>query len=64
MSHRQGDERRDLAAVTVPPHHCFVLGDNRNESLDNRSFGPLPLVAITGRVEFRYARVRRMGAIH
>ena len=32
----------------------FVLGDNRLNSLDSRSFGPIPADQIVGRVALRY----------
>lgn len=44
----------DMDAVTVPPHHVFVLGDNLPGSRDSRHIGPVPLVAVVGRVEMVY----------
>jgi signal peptidase I len=40
--------------ITVPEHHCFVLGDNRNNSMDSRNFGPIPLATIIGRADYIY----------
>ena len=40
--------------ITVPDGHCFVLGDNRNNSSDSRHFGPVPLVDVKGRVDYIY----------
>ena len=37
-------------AAMVPPGHFYVLGDNRQQSLDSRDFGPVPRSAIRGRV--------------
>ncbi|KAF5770549.1 putative signal peptidase I [Helianthus annuus] len=37
-------------AVKIPEGHCWVEGDNPTDSLDSRSFGPIPLGLIRGRV--------------
>jgi len=34
----------------VPPGDVFVLGDHRADSIDSRTFGPIPLDNIDGRV--------------
>lgn len=39
-----------VAEVTVPDHHCYVLGDNRGDSLDSRMLGPVPMIALVGKV--------------
>jgi signal peptidase I len=44
----------DFAKITVPEHHCFVLGDNRNLSKDSRHFGPVLLATVKGRADYLY----------
>jgi signal peptidase I len=41
--------RRNFGPVTVPAGHCFVLGDNRDNSADSRYIGFVPYDYITGR---------------
>jgi signal peptidase I len=36
----------------VPPNHVFVMGDNRANSKDARTFGPVPLDNIKGKAMF------------
>jgi signal peptidase I len=44
----------DYPATVVPPNHVFVLGDNRSNSFDSRSIGPVPLDKIRGRAWLIY----------
>ena len=46
---------RNFPSTTVPRHHCFVLGDNRDNSLDSRSYGAIPIASIIGQASFIYA---------
>lgn len=43
----------DLQTFTVPDAHVFVMGDNRTNSQDSRTFGPVPDGNVIGRAFFR-----------
>jgi signal peptidase I len=47
--------------LIVPSGHYFVLGDNRDESLDSRYWGFVPRENIIGRPLLIYLSIRREG---
>lgn len=48
---------------TVGPDEVFVVGDNRNDSLDSVDFGPLPLERVHGVLVYRYRPLGRAGSL-
>lgn len=49
------DPRLDnLPSTVVPERHCFVIGDDRHQSHDSRSWGPLPIANLRGRPLYVY----------
>jgi len=44
----QGVSTSDFGPITIPENHVFVMGDNRGNSDDSRSFGAVPVDRIVG----------------
>jgi signal peptidase I len=52
-----------MAPVIVPDHQLWVMGDNRNASLDSHLWGPLPEANVIGTAIWRYWPLNRFGPI-
>ncbi|TKY65851.1 Mitochondrial inner membrane protease subunit 2 [Spatholobus suberectus] len=49
--------------IQIPLGHCWVEGDNTASSMDSKSFGPIPLGLIRGRVTHVVWPPQRIGAV-
>jgi signal peptidase I len=56
-------DTRSTAAVTVPPHAYYVLGDNRANSDDSRVWGFVDASDVIGRAMFAVWPPHRIGAL-
>lgn len=47
----------------IPDNHVFVMGDNRERSMDSRSMGAIPLTHIEGKTVFRIWPLSHFGGL-
>ena len=53
----------EMDTITVPEHMIWLMGDNRNASLDSHLWGPLPDENVIGTAVLRYWPLNRFGPI-
>ncbi len=53
----------EMEAIKIPTGYFWVLGDNRNNSLDSHFWGPLPQKNVIGTAFFRYWPLKKIGPI-
>ena len=54
FEHSPHDPRDEFGPFRVPPGNYFGMGDNRDNSLDSRFWGPIPRENIFGRLSLLY----------
>lgn len=50
--HWASDKLKDFGPIDVPKNHFFALGDNRLDSIDSRTWGPVPYSCLKGKLGF------------
>jgi signal peptidase I len=53
----------DIPLTQLGPDEVYLLGDNRDASIDSRSFGPVKLDRVVGTVLVRYWPISRFGTV-
>ena len=51
----------NMDTIVLGDNECFVLSDDRSNTNDSRSWGPVPLKSITGKALFRFWPITRFG---
>ena len=60
---RPGTYTSDFVKVKVKPDHIWVMGDNREDSADSRSFGQVPQSTLVGQAVVTIWPVQHVGGL-
>jgi len=60
MHHRVSAWQRRPAPILVPPGHVWLAGDNCNNSTDSRTYGPVPVGLLQGKVCYKAWRLEKV----
>jgi len=52
-----------MESMVLGDNECFVLSDDRGNTNDSRTWGPVPIVNISGKALFRYWPFNRFGRV-
>lgn len=55
------DGDADFGPIVIPPGHYMMMGDNRNNSMDSRYWGPLDRSRIVGKAWIRFWPLDKIG---
>jgi len=53
----------NLDRIVLGENECFVISDDRSNTNDSRTWGPVPIKNISGKALFRYWPINRFGRI-
>jgi signal peptidase I len=51
-----------MEPILLGADECFVVSDDRSNTNDSRTWGPIPVKSVTGMLVFRYWPPARLGA--
>jgi len=60
---RASSYEKDYGPVEVPAGYFFALGDNRSESIDSRTWGPVPYSCLKGLVKVVWLSLNSTGRV-